>query len=98
MGEAAVMLNESFTQARTVRAFRLEDTEVQRAVGVFTQLYRSLLRMARTRAGVDPVLEVLGGLAVAAVIGFEGWRAARKEAAEDGGKPAAAWFKANGVG
>ena len=76
MGEAAVMLNESFTQARTVRAFRLEETEVQRADGVFTQLYRSLLRMARTRAGVDPVLEVLGGLAVAAVIGFEGWRAA----------------------
>lgn len=76
MGEAAVMLNESFTQARTVRAFRLEDIEVKRADGVFTQLYRSLLRMARTRAGVDPVLEVLGGLAVAAVIGFEAWRAA----------------------
>jgi subfamily B ATP-binding cassette protein MsbA len=75
MGEAAVMLNESFAQARTVRAFGLEDSEVRRADGVFTQLYRSLLRMARTRAGVDPVLEVLGGLAVAAVIAFEAWRA-----------------------
>jgi subfamily B ATP-binding cassette protein MsbA len=75
MGEAAVVLNESFSQARTVRAFRLEDAEVRRADGAFTQLYRSLLRIARTRAGVDPVLEVLGGLAVAAVIGFEAWRA-----------------------
>jgi len=76
MGEAAVMLNESFAQARTVRAYRLEATEIARADGVFTRLFGSLFRMARTRAGVDPVLEVLGGLAVAAIIGFQGWRAA----------------------
>lgn len=75
MGEAAVMLNESFAQARTVRAYRLEDTEIARADGVFTRLFRSLFRMARTRAGIDPVLEVLGGLAVAAIIAFQGWRA-----------------------
>lgn len=79
MGEAAVMLNESFAQARTVRAFRLEEAEVRRADGVFTRLYRSLFRMARTRAGVDPVLEVLGGLAVAAIIAFQGWRASIDE-------------------
>jgi subfamily B ATP-binding cassette protein MsbA len=76
MGEAAVMLNESFTQARGVRAYRLEAHEIERAKGVFNQLHRSLFRMARTRASIDPVLEVLGGLAVAAVIGFSGWRAA----------------------
>jgi subfamily B ATP-binding cassette protein MsbA len=34
------------------------------------------MRMTRGRARVDPVLEVLGGAAVAAVIGFAGWRAA----------------------
>ena len=79
MGEAATMLNESFAQARTVRAFRLEATEIQRADGVFTRLYRALLRIARTRAGVDPVLEVLGGLAVAAIIAFQGWRATLDE-------------------
>ncbi len=32
--------------------------------------------MTRSRARVDPVLEVLGGAAVALVIGFAGWRAA----------------------
>ena len=32
--------------------------------------------MTKSRARVDPVLEVLGGAAVAAVIGFAGWRAA----------------------
>jgi ATP-binding cassette, subfamily B, bacterial MsbA len=76
MGEAAAMLNESFAQARTVRAYRLEDAETERAESAFAQLYRALMRMAKGRARVDPVLEVLGGAAVAAVIGFAGWRAA----------------------
>ena len=34
------------------------------------------MRMTKGRARIDPVLEVLGGAAVAAVIGFAGWRAA----------------------
>jgi len=76
MGETAALLNESFAQARTVRAYRLEDSETHRAEAAFTQLYRALLRMTKGRARVDPVLEVLGGAAVAAVIGFAGWRAA----------------------
>ncbi|MCW3477584.1 ABC transporter ATP-binding protein [Limobrevibacterium gyesilva] len=75
-GEAAALLNESFGQARTVRAYRLEGAETQRAQAAFQQLYRSLMRMIRGRARLDPLLEVLGGAAVAAVIGFAGWRAA----------------------
>jgi subfamily B ATP-binding cassette protein MsbA len=76
MGETAALLNESFAQARTVRTYRLEAAETLRAEDAFTQLYRALLRMTRSRARVDPLLEVLGGAAVAAVIGFAGWRAA----------------------
>jgi subfamily B ATP-binding cassette protein MsbA len=76
MGETATLLNESFTQARTIRAYRLEDMEIRRAERTFDLLYRSLLRMNRSRARVDPFLEVLGGVAVAAVLGFAGWRAA----------------------
>jgi len=76
LGETAAMLNESFAQARTVRAYRLEEQETVRAQGAFGDLYRALLRMSRSRARIDPVLEVLGGAAVAAVIGFAGWRAA----------------------
>jgi subfamily B ATP-binding cassette protein MsbA len=76
MGETATLLTESFTQARTVRAYRLEETEANRANDAFEQLNRALMRMTRTRSGVDPMLEVLGGAAVAAVMGFAGWRAA----------------------
>ena len=76
MGETATLLTETFTQARTVRAYRLEATETRRADAAFAQLNRALMRMTRTRSGVDPMLEVLGGAAVAAVMGFAGWRAA----------------------
>src|SRR3984957_13484301 len=74
MGETAALLNESFAQARTVRAYRLEPAETHPAEDPFAQLYRALLRMTKSRSRVDPVLEVLGGAAVAAVIGFAGWR------------------------
>ncbi len=76
-GETATLLHESFAQARTVRAYRLEASEMHRAAESFEHLYRSLLRMNRSRARVDPFLEVLGGVAVACVLGFAGWRAAR---------------------
>src|SRR5579871_6679659 len=45
MGETAAMLNESFAQARTVRAYRLEAAETARAETAFAQLYRALMRM-----------------------------------------------------
>jgi ATP-binding cassette, subfamily B, bacterial MsbA len=76
MGETAALLNESFAQARTVRAYRLEEAETERARRAFDALYRALVRIIKSRARIDPVLEVLGGAAVALVIGFAGWRAA----------------------
>ena len=76
MGETSTLLNESFSQARAVRAWRLERHEIARADVAFGHLYRALLSMSRSRARIDPLLEVLGGAAVAAVLGFAGWRAA----------------------
>lgn len=76
MGETASLLTESFAQARTVRAYRLEAAETRRAQLAFQSLYGELLGMVRSRNRIDPLLEVLGGAAVAAVLGFAGWRAA----------------------
>ena len=76
LGETAALLHQSFAQARTVRAYRLEAAETARASQAFADLYRALMRIARSRARLDPMLEVLGGTAVALVIGFAGWRAA----------------------
>ncbi|WP_297368755.1 ABC transporter ATP-binding protein [Acidocella sp.] len=76
MGIAASMLNESFAQGRVVRAYGLEDHEIARAERTFGELYQTLLRMTQLRSRLDPMLEVLAGVAVAMVIGFEGWRSA----------------------
>jgi ATP-binding cassette, subfamily B, bacterial MsbA len=76
MGETSALLTESFAQARTVRVYRLEQNEQARVSHTLDQLHLALQRIARGRARVDPVLEVLGGTAVAAVLGFAGWRAA----------------------
>ncbi|NOG72947.1 ABC transporter ATP-binding protein [Roseicella sp. DB1501] len=74
MGETAAQLTESFAAARVVRAYRLEEQEEARANRTFARLRESLLGIARTRASLDPMLEALGGVAVAAVLGFVGWR------------------------
>jgi subfamily B ATP-binding cassette protein MsbA len=74
VGETAALLTESLAAARVVRAYRLEDAEQARAEAAFARLRDSNLAIQRTRARVDPVLEALGGLAVAAVLGFVGWR------------------------
>ncbi len=74
VGESASLLVESFGAARVVRAYRLEAAEEARAADAFARLKESNLRIARARARVDPVLEALGGIAVAGVLAFVGWR------------------------
>ena len=76
LGKTAALLHQSFAQARTVRAYGLEQLETARADQAFHDMYRALMRMTRNRSRLDPLLEVLGGTAVALVIGFAGWRAA----------------------
>ena len=76
VGEAAAALTESFGAARVVRAYRLEAAEEARAAGLFARLRESLYHIARTRASLDPMMEALGGFAVAAVLVFVGWRVA----------------------
>jgi ATP-binding cassette, subfamily B, bacterial MsbA len=77
MGEAAAILTESFTQARTVRAYRLEQMEQTRAQAAFAGLYAEQMRITRSRSRIDPLLEVLGGAAIASVLAFAGWRASQ---------------------
>jgi subfamily B ATP-binding cassette protein MsbA len=76
VGETSALLVESFAAARVVRSYRLEAAEEARASLAFARLRDSQIAIARSRARLDPVLEALGGVAVAAVLGFVGWRVA----------------------
>ena len=77
VGETATLLNESLAQARTVRAYQLEQAEIARANNAFMELYRVLMRINRARSRIDPLLEVIAGTAIALVFGVAGWQAAR---------------------
>ena len=76
MGETATLLTESFSQARTVRAYGLEAVETRRAEAAFERMYRAVMAIIRSRSRIDPLLETIGGAALGAVLGFAGWRAA----------------------
>ncbi len=76
IGEVTSLLSEGFQSARVIKAFGLEDWLKARAEQGFAQRSRLFLKVLSTRAGVDPVLEVFGGLALAALIGFVAWRIA----------------------
>ncbi len=78
-GEIASMLTEGFQSARVVRAYGLEAWLKSRALKGFTERSRLFLKVLSKRAGVDPVLEVFGGLALAALLGFAAWRIAQGE-------------------
>ncbi|HWX49856.1 MAG TPA: ABC transporter ATP-binding protein [Roseomonas sp.] len=74
VGETAAILAESFAAARVVRSYGLEAQEERRAAGAFAALRHALLHIVRIRAMLDPILEALGGIAVAGVLAFVGWK------------------------
>ncbi|MCS6933135.1 MAG: ABC transporter ATP-binding protein/permease [Acetobacteraceae bacterium] len=74
VGEAAAALTESFAAARVVRAYGLEAQEEARAARAFARLRDALLTISLTRARLDPILEAIGGVAVAAILVVVGLR------------------------
>ena len=57
-----------------IRAYGLEDYEKSRTGRMFDLLFQSQRILAFGRAKIDPILEVLGGIAIAGIVGFAGWR------------------------
>ncbi|WP_448187670.1 ABC transporter ATP-binding protein [Azospirillum sp. sgz301742] len=76
MGDMTALLTESLSGARMVKTYCLEDYERKRAGAAFEDNYRLSMKATRQRSAVDPMMEALGGVAVAGVIAFAGWRIA----------------------
>jgi subfamily B ATP-binding cassette protein MsbA len=74
-GTLTAFLGESFQGARTVKAFGLEEYQGARAHAGFRERARLYMKVLRSKAIVDPLLEVFGGLALAGIFAFAGWRA-----------------------
>jgi subfamily B ATP-binding cassette protein MsbA len=77
LGEMTAALTENLSGTRLIKTYRLEDYAKERINGSFEEIYRLRMKAVRNRARLDPLLEVLGGIAVAGVIAFAYWRIVR---------------------
>ena len=74
MEDVTALLAETLQGARMVKAYQLEQSETRRTRIAFDGLYTRLVSLLTGRARVDPILEVVGGVAVGGVIALAGWR------------------------
>lgn len=74
VGEVTSLLSEGFQSARVVKAYGLEDYQIERAGAGFRERARLFLRVLSDRAAVDPILEITGGIALVGILALTAWR------------------------
>jgi len=67
-------LTEMIQGIRMVKSYNLENMEINRSKGVLNSLFKKMFSLVIGRAKVLPILEILGGVAAASVIGFASYR------------------------
>ena len=72
--DLAGVVEESLGGIRLVKTYGLEKAESSRVGTALSTRMSLLLKMAEQKGRVDPILEVLGGLAIAGVFAFAGFR------------------------
>ena len=74
IGQFTTLLDQTFQGARHVKAYGMETYETARADRLIESVNRLLNRAARIRSATSPVMETLGGIAVAGVILYGGYQ------------------------
>jgi subfamily B ATP-binding cassette protein MsbA len=74
VGQLSTLLNQTFQGARHVKAYGMEAYEEGRAAALFERIFRLVDRANRTRSRASPLMEALGGAAVAVVIAYGGYQ------------------------
>src|SRR5207302_8138095 len=72
MGQLTTLLSQAFQGVRHVKAYGMEGYEERRAAGLFERIFRLVDRANRTRSRAAPMMEALGGVAIALVIFYGG--------------------------
>ncbi len=73
MGQLGHVMDESFSGIRLIKAYRLEEHAEAKAAGAIETVRRLLMKSVHARARTYPILEVLGGVAVAGVFAVGSW-------------------------
>jgi len=77
MEDVTSLLAETLQGTRMVKAYQLEDQEIGRTRVAFNGLYQRLVGLLTGRAKIDPILEIVGGVAVGGVVALASWRVAQ---------------------
>src|SRR6185312_7877235 len=72
MGQVTTLLSQTFQGARHVKAYGMEAYETGRAAALFERVFALVDRANRTRSVASPMIEALGGAAIAVVILYGG--------------------------
>jgi subfamily B ATP-binding cassette protein MsbA len=72
LGQVTTLLNQTFQGARPVKAYGMEEYETSRAALLFERVYLLIDKANRTRSRAGPMMEALGGAAIALVIYYGG--------------------------
>jgi subfamily B ATP-binding cassette protein MsbA len=74
LGLLTTLLSQTFQGARHVKAYGMEAYEEGRAAALFERIFKLVDRANRTRSRASPMMEALGGAAVAVVIAYGGYQ------------------------
>jgi len=74
VGKTSSFLHESFLGARLIKSYQLENMQNKRAASYFSDLKSVIIKVISTRAGLEPVMEIIGGIAISLVILLAGWQ------------------------
>jgi len=74
MGDLTTLLGQAFHGIRVIKAYGMEPAERGRIGALVDEIARLTIRQGRVRAAVQPIVDVFGGIAVAAVIVYGGLR------------------------
>ncbi len=76
LGDMTAQLTESLSGARLIKTYSLEDYATKRLNTRFEEIFKLRMKAVRNKAQLDPMLEVLGGVAVAGVVALASYRIA----------------------
>ena len=74
LGSLTATLNQSFGGIRLIKAYGMESYENTHAGALFDEIYRLILKTVKGRARTQPIMEIVGGVSVALVLAYGGYR------------------------
>jgi len=65
-------MSETFRGVRHIKAYGAEEREIERARGRIDELFVRIFKTMRAKAAIGPIMELLGGIAIASIIVYGG--------------------------